>query len=531
MMLSLNMTFLIHILCIFSIVFTSLCIDVEVGDSGDVETFSQAGLHVTFFNSYDNQSLSVFWQGTDGIGHLMGHADPLMNLEITSFSGHSFYAVVQTNDMDEQAGYRVPPGTVTVTSKMTSFSFGIDDETSTTNMNVKKLSEKSKYQLVDTKPKGKHRESGMHPAVTFINQPTTSMSARFKSLAPNVDIWYDDGRDGTFSGNIKLGQETTTNTYEGHVFYFTEANNKAKELARFTMNKDQPLYIIRDEAHPPPQKVADELQRELDFGAAYKNRTGLFWRHYYGPNGPRDPPFLYMWPAPAIGYVHTVSTSQGYWHCTGNAEDCQSNEQLELELEVISTEPKAFIIPNFLSEFEADNIVALAEPQLKGSLVGDRESGGGRSSNTRTSRNAWIPRTMSPQTETLFRRAADLLKIDEKLLYNHKNVEDMQVVYYQVGQKYDSHHDWGVRNKPESRFITLLLYLTDQEHSRAGGETSFPKAGNGRGIKVHPGKGSAVLFYNLLEDGNGDELALHAATPVVEGEKWLSNFWVWDAHR
>ncbi len=50
-------------------------------------------------------------------------------------------------------------------------------------------------------------------------------------------------------------------------------------------------------------------------------------------------------------------------------------------------------------------------------------------------------------------------------------------------------------------------------------------------MKVKPAKGTAVLFYNLLEDGNGDDLALHAALPVVEGEKWLANFWVWDAKR
>ena len=43
-----------------------------------------------------------------------------------------------------------------------------------------------------------------------------------------------------------------------------------------------------------------------------------------------------------------------------------------------------------------------------------------------------------------------------------------------------------------------------------------------------PKKGSAVLFYNLLPDGNGDDLALHAALPCNEGEKWLANFWVWD---
>ena len=50
-------------------------------------------------------------------------------------------------------------------------------------------------------------------------------------------------------------------------------------------------------------------------------------------------------------------------------------------------------------------------------------------------------------------------------------------------------------------------------------------------MKVKPVKGTAVLFYNLLEDGNGDDLALHAALPVIKGEKWLANFWVWDAKR
>ena len=92
-----------------------------------------------------------------------------------------------------------------------------------------------------------------------------------------------------------------------------------------------------------------------------------------------------------------------------------------------------------------------------------------------------------------------------------------------------SHHDWGVSGHPQSRLITLLIYLTDQASPRAGGETAFPKGGeDGRGFKVRPQKGTAVLFYNLLEDGNGDDKALHAAMPCVEGEKMLANFWVWD---
>ena len=55
-----------------------------------------------------------------------------------------------------------------------------------------------------------------------------------------------------------------------------------------------------------------------------------------------------------------------------------------------------------------------------------------------------------------------------------------QVVHYVDGQRYDSHHDWGVNGYPESRLITLLLYLTDMPDPRAGGETAFPKGAGGQ---------------------------------------------------
>jgi prolyl 4-hydroxylase len=117
------------------------------------------------------------------------------------------------------------------------------------------------------------------------------------------------------------------------------------------------------------------------------------------------------------------------------------------------------------------------------------------------------------------------------LLTTARNAEDMQVVHYINGQKYDSHHDWGVSGYPESRFITMLMYLNTQADPGAGGETSFPKGGSGGGIKVRPVKGTAMVFYNLLPDGNGDDLSLHAALPAIRGEKWLANYWIWDPKR
>jgi prolyl 4-hydroxylase len=56
-----------------------------------------------------------------------------------------------------------------------------------------------------------------------------------------------------------------------------------------------------------------------------------------------------------------------------------------------------------------------------------------------------------------------------------------------------------------SRFATILLYLNDDME---GGETEFPRwlnADTSEGLKVKPQVGKAVLFYNLLPDGNYDE--------------------------
>jgi len=286
-----------------------------------------------------------------------------------------------------------------------------------------------------------------------------------------------------------------------------------------------------DEEYPAKQSIIDLAHKEVDFINQHKNRTGRYWRSFYGEAGPRPPPMLYMWPADEVGQVHRVVSNHSMWQCDGMMKDCQSSDPVELELEVISLEPRAFIIKNFMSAYEADAIVNVAEPLLAASMIGQEESGGAMVSTTRSSENSWVVRWMSVEIDTITRRAADLLQIDQSLLVPENNAEEMQVVHYSVGQKYDPHNDWSVDGQLATRFITLLFYLTDKASEDAGGETGFPKAAGGRGIKVHPGKGSAVLFYNLLPDGNGDDMSLHESRPVKKGEKWLANYWVWDPYR
>jgi prolyl 4-hydroxylase len=244
---------------------------------------------------------------------------------------------------------------------------------------------------------------------------------------------------------------------------------------------------------------------------------------------------------------------------------------MEMKIEAISTHPKAFLIKNFLNDIEMDEILHLSGPSLQKSKIiikdGVQAQDQQMSNNIRTSSNAWLNRFHSPITDSVYRRAAEVLKLPDSVLNHNTNTENLQIVRYLKGEFYSEHYDWSQNEIPYTRYITLLIYLNEYanatqreiHHNRTtatsrnmdfydepedsdeqdedglenpvlyeGGETAFFRGNNGKGFAIHPGKGSAVLFYNLLEDGNGDELALHSSLPVKDGIKWLANLWIWD---
>lgn len=470
----------------------------DISMDGDVSSLevdsSLVNFPVTFVNGYNNDSLLLYWLDGQGESVFMGEISIGDQLVLNSYEQHAFTAKTKSG-----LG-KVAPRVHTMNSKIAIYRFG---------------------------PAGVPQSQSEKPFIRYLNTTSTAVSVKFRNLLPvAVDIWFEDGRGGSPQGFLDMGKEYTVNSFEGHVFFFTERGDKKKLVARHHVVQGAFLYTVEDKSRPPPAHLIEATERERVFSEEYLQRTGRLWRHYYGLNGPRPPPSLHMWEAAFVGQNHTVVSDEGYWHCFGNAVDCQSDEPVILNLTVISQAPKAFLINHFLSDTEVEAIIETAASKMSGSYVGNKDGGGERKSDTRTSRNGWVGRQSNAYTESLFRRAEHLLKVPK---LDHTNTEDMQVVHYVNGQKYDAHHDWGVSGYPESRLITLLLYLTDMPSPTAGGETAFPKGGaDGKGFKIHPGKGNAVLFYNLLEDGNGDDLALHAALPVLQGEKWLANFWVWD---
>merc|ERR1711881_751296 len=47
-------------------------------------------------------------------------------------------------------------------------------------------------------------------------------------------------------------------------------------------------------------------------------------------------------------------------------------------------------------------------------------------------------------------------------------------------------------------------------------------------LSIWPKKSSAILFYNMNTLWDLDVMAEHGACPVLAGEKWGANIWVWN---
>jgi len=377
-----------------------------------------------------------------------------------------------------------------------------------------------------------------------------------------------------------------TASFPTHKFFFSSPNDE-NVLIRFVMRNDKSnFYYDPYEVEGNPKLTAKNVaeltfeeyrryekhQRSKIFNEKYKDFTGREYLSYY----PRPQPSHKIWPADYDGQQHWVSTRETHFNqlppenllktlkttehrILRDDEPRILNEyrseggHLNLTLEVVSFAPRVFVIEDFLSTVEVDHILKLASGMdLQKSSTSEQSDIKKHIKNagtkTRTSYNSWVGRETDQIVDSIYRRAADLLRIDESLLrwrqpHEYPDLktkssiaEALQLVHYDPGQEYTAHHDFGYYydifdEYQGARFATLLLYLNE---GMDGGETEFPRWVNGRtskGLRITPKKGLAVLFYSQLPDGNMDDLSHHAALPVIKGEKWLMNLWVWDPVR
>jgi prolyl 4-hydroxylase len=394
-----------------------------------------------------------------------------------------------------------------------------------------------------------------------------------------------------------------TGTFPGHRFFLSEPDDPDDKLNLWIIGQyPENLYVydpylVEDDPEETEKNLRKHLSKKersqydmwkktLSYNEQYKAFTGRSYLANYGENGPRAPPTHYMWRADYFGQQHWVTTKETHFVYLPPMSDLKQVQEfgsrrvlkdsdprhfqeyrakdgitqepldyMNMTMKVISCAPRVFEITNFLSRKEVDHILQLAGGiSMAESTTGDvgSNSRGGkdvaekveRKTKVRTSKNSWVAREKTPIIDAIYRRAADLTRIDEALLRRRSDdevpevatkssvSETLQLVHYDETQEYTAHHDFGYShiddNHQGARFATILFYLNDD---MVGGETAFPRWINGKSfheLKVKPEVGKAILFYDQLPDGNYDDFSQHSAKPIIRGEKWLINLWIWD---
>mmetsp|Transcript_7565 Transcript_7565/g.17164 ORF Transcript_7565/g.17164 Transcript_7565/m.17164 type:complete len:683 (-) Transcript_7565:217-2265(-) len=256
-------------------------------------------------------------------------------------------------------------------------------------------------------------------------------------------------------------------------------------------------------------------------------------------------------------------------------------QNLPVWLEVMSLSPRVFDVFNFFDREESAAIVDKALKETSDTHRIKRSSTGAKGYNVnsqRTSENGFD--THGKQAQAVKRRCMNILGFDE---YEESLTDGLQVLRYNKTTAYIPHLDWiddygkqqehnfDTKHVGSNRFATILLYMSDLEEGD-GGETVFSDGwppGQAEEDRVHfndaraalresgdvenllkrdsweesmvarcrsrlavrPHSSRAVLFYSQNPDGTPDSHSMHGGCPVISGEKWAANLWVWNAPR
>ncbi len=299
--------------------------------------------------------------------------------------------------------------------------------------------------------------------------------------------WISNSGEKQYIADLAPFGAAGTATYPNHKFVATERNDPEKILRQWTIKEFNSLY--KYDPYESLEKAKEELKSgeyklyklqldNLAFDKMYRYKTGRQWLALYGR---KHKPKFPMWPANYFGQTHVVVTNETHFvsqppeelakaHLTStpSAKDMEIREKLKpyrsteetltLNMTVISVVPRVFEIPNFLSSEEVTHILELATGMTLARsttrATTSTSSLDSSSDTTRTSENSWIARQRTAVVDSIYRRAADLLQINEACFRNRKEeqeldlvanstgpiTERLQLVHYGVGQQYTPHH-------------------------------------------------------------------------------------------
>ncbi|GKY90334.1 hypothetical protein MPSEU_000007400 [Mayamaea pseudoterrestris] len=188
--------------------------------------------------------------------------------------------------------------------------------------------------------------------------------------------------------------------------------------------------------------------------------------------------------------------------------------------------PWIVLMENFTTPLECETLIQLGYDQKyeRSKTVGNGRDPDGTLQHVgdfggRTSKNAWCLDDCYEHDV-----AQRVMECMNKLTgIPNANAEYLQLLKYEIGDFYETHHDYIPLLKeslPGPRILTVFLYLNDVEQ---GGGTRFTDLN----ITVNVKRGSALIWPSVLNDrpNDKDKRLHHAALVVEQGVKYGANAW------
>ena len=142
--------------------------------------------------------------------------------------------------------------------------------------------------------------------------------------------------------------------------------------------------------------------------------------------------------------------------------------------EILSENPKIIYLHNFITPDEARFFMKYGDQYKKPSTIDTKDGGPVTlASNIRSSESAHLAKHSNIFVDSIENKASNYFNA------NQSQLEPLQVVVYEKGQKYIPHYDFFEPNSSDiqvrgNRSKTILVYLNDVPEE-AGGATFFPK--------------------------------------------------------
>ena len=149
------------------------------------------------------------------------------------------------------------------------------------------------------------------------------------------------------------------------------------------------------------------------------------------------------------------------------SDDAQSDLERGYWAEPVSWYPRAFHLHNVMSGEECDQFLAIAEPKVRRSTVIDSVTGESKVDPIRTSEQTFLNRGVFDVVTEIEERLARITMLPSY------HGEDMQVLRYHIGEKYDAHHDVGELSSKSGAASTRPSERVTKRKRRAGSSSSM----------------------------------------------------------